>query len=116
MPGALDGLLVVEVGDFFSAAYCSKLLADLGADVIKVEPPSGDRARRYGPFRDDIPDLEASGMFIYLNTNKQGMVLDLANEDAREILDGLLRQADVLVENLEPADLARLGRVRVEQR
>ena len=109
MPGALDGLLVVEVGDFFSAAYCSKLLADLGADVIKVEPPSGDRARRYGPFRDDIPDLEASGMFIYLNTNKQGMVLDLSNEDAREILDGLLRQADVLVENLEPADLARLG-------
>jgi crotonobetainyl-CoA:carnitine CoA-transferase CaiB-like acyl-CoA transferase len=109
MPGALDGLLIVEVGDFISAAYCTKLLADLGADVLKIEPPAGDSARRYGPFRDDVPDLEASGLFIYLNTNKQGLALDLANESARELLDGLLRQADVLVENVEHTDLQRLG-------
>jgi crotonobetainyl-CoA:carnitine CoA-transferase CaiB-like acyl-CoA transferase len=109
MTGALDGLRVVEVGDFVSAPYCTKLLADLGADVVKVEPPEGDRARRYGPFRDDQPDEEASGLFVYLNTNKRSVQLDLATEDGRTALDGLLTSADVLVENVEPDVVAAWG-------
>ena len=106
MAGALDGLRVVEVGEFISAAYCTKLLGDLGADVVKVEPPGGDRARRYGPFRDDQPDEEASGLFVYLNTNKRSVVLDLDSEAGRDDLDRLLSSADILVENVEPAALA----------
>ena len=62
--GALAGLKVLEYGDFISAPYCGKLLADLGADVIKVEPPTGDSARQRGPFHKDIPHTEKSGIFL----------------------------------------------------
>lgn len=106
MAKALEGLRVVEVGDFVSAAYCTKLLADLGADVTKVEPPHGDRARRYGPFRNDIPDAEASGLYVYLNTNKRGLTLNLGAASDRATLDRLLDGADVLVENVEPAEVS----------
>lgn len=103
---ALEGLRVVEVGDFISAPYCAKLLADLGADVVKIEPPGGDSARRYGPFRGGREDPESSGLFVYLNTSKRGIVLDLAVADGRRQLDALLADADVLVENVEPAEVA----------
>ena len=106
MAGALQGLRVVEVGDFISAPYCTKLLADLGAAVIKVEPPEGDRARRYGPFRADVPDEEGSGLYAYLNTNKRAIALNLAEKADRETLDGLLESADVLVEGVEPRNVA----------
>lgn len=109
MATALDGLRVVEVGDFISAAYCTKLLADLGADVIKIEPPGGDSSRRYGPFRGDIPDSEGSGLFVYLNTNKRDVAVDLRTPAGRAILDGLLGSADVLVENLDRETLAAFG-------
>jgi len=102
MNGALSGLRVVEVGDFVSAAYCTKLLADLGADVIKVEPSAGDSARRYGPFRQDEPHPERSGLFIYLNTNKRGITLNLKVPTGRSVLGRLLDNADILVENLDP--------------
>jgi crotonobetainyl-CoA:carnitine CoA-transferase CaiB-like acyl-CoA transferase len=102
----LEGLRVVEVGDFISAAYCAKLLADLGADVIKVEPPHGDSARRYGPFRNDIPDAEASGLGVYLNTNKRGITLNLGAAADRATLDQLLDGTDILVENVEPAEVS----------
>ncbi len=109
MTGALDELRVVEVGDFISAAYCTKLLADLGADVVKVEPPRGDSARRYGPFRDDVPDEEASGLYVYLNTNKRGIALDLTEVAERRRMDRLLGTADVLVENVEPREVSLFG-------
>ena len=64
--GALSGLKVLECGEFVSAPYCGKLLADLGADVIKVEKPGGDSARKQGPFPQDIPHPEKSGLFLYL--------------------------------------------------
>jgi crotonobetainyl-CoA:carnitine CoA-transferase CaiB-like acyl-CoA transferase len=108
--GPLGDLKVVEIGGFFSAAYCAKLLADLGADVLKVEPPGvGDEARRRGPFPHDQPHPERSGLFLYLNTNKRGITLDLATATGPEILGKLLDWADVLVENLGPGRTVVLG-------
>jgi crotonobetainyl-CoA:carnitine CoA-transferase CaiB-like acyl-CoA transferase len=103
--GALDGLTILELGGGISAPYCTKLLADLGAEVLKVEPPGGDPARRMGPFPGDRPNPEASGLFTYLNTNKRGIGLNLAVPDGREVLDGLLERVDLLVENLAIAEL-----------
>jgi crotonobetainyl-CoA:carnitine CoA-transferase CaiB-like acyl-CoA transferase len=105
VPGALDGLTILELGGGISAPYCTKLLGDLGADVLKVEAPSGDPARRMGPFPGDRPHPEASGLFTYLNTNKRSVGLNLAAPDGRELLDRLLERVDLLVENLEIADL-----------
>src|SRR5262249_24779787 len=87
----------------------TKLLADLGADVIKVEPPEGDWTRRYGPFPGNAPHPETSGLFLYLNTNKRGVTLDLAQPRDRELLYGLLRDADLLVHDLPPARRAAQG-------
>ena len=106
---ALSGLRVVELGSFIAAPYCAKLLADLGAEVLKVEPPQGDSARRYGPFRDDRSDAEASGLFCFLNGNKRGITLDLTDNGDQALLDNLLADADILVENLEHRDLVRNG-------
>jgi len=75
--GPLAGLRVVELGDGTAGPYAAKLLGDFGAEVVKIESPRGDSARQRGPFADDRPDPEASGLFEYLNTNKYGIVLDL---------------------------------------
>src|ERR1700693_2392608 len=74
---ALEGVTVVECGRTGAAAYGAKLMADLGADVIKVEPPEGDPARALGPFPGHQPHSEKSGTFLYLNTNKRGVTLDV---------------------------------------
>jgi crotonobetainyl-CoA:carnitine CoA-transferase CaiB-like acyl-CoA transferase len=108
MIAALDDVRVLELGEFVSAPYCTKLLADLGADVLKVEPPGGDRSRRYGPFRDDIPDAESSGLYLYLNANKRGITLDFATPSGKAILGDLIARADVVVENLDPVQVQRL--------
>ncbi len=107
--GPLSGLRVVELGGFVSAAYCGRLLAGLGADVVKVEPPEGDRARRHGPFPGDEPHPERSGLFLALNAGKRGVVLDLHAADGRARLQELLDEADGLVENLPPERLEALG-------
>lgn len=97
---ALADLKVVEWGNFISAPYCTKLLADMGAEVIKVEMPGvGDEARQHGPFPDDIPHSEKSGLFLYLNANKFGITLDPAKETGKEILCKLLQSTDIFVEN-----------------
>lgn len=106
----LTGIRVVECGDLISAPYCGKLLADLGADVIKVEAPGcGDEARRYGPFPGDEPDGEKSGLFLYLNLNKRGVTVDLGSARGQERLRQLVRDADVLVNNFAPREAAALG-------
>ena len=74
--GALEGLVVVEHAEGIAGPVCGKLMAGFGAEVIKVEPPAGDVSRTLGPFRDDIPNPEASGLFLYLNAGKQSVVLD----------------------------------------
>ena len=90
MAGALDGIRVVEVGEGKALAYGGKLLRDLGAEVIKVEPQGGDALRTYGPFPGDEPNPEHSGLFIFMNGGKRGTSLDLETGDGREGLTSLL--------------------------
>ncbi|MEO8602382.1 MAG: CoA transferase [bacterium] len=106
---ALEGLRVVECGELVSAAYATKLLADLGAEVIKVESPSGDAARRRGPYPGGVVDPESSGLYHYLNTNKRSVALDGASASGRAALAALARHADLLVHNLAPRDMAAHG-------
>ena len=109
-PGALAGLRVVEVGEWVSAPFAAKLFADFGADVVKVERPGpGDPARTDGPFPGDRPGPDSSGLFLYLNTNKRGVQLDLAGDAGRAALDRLLQDADLLITNLPRARLAVAG-------
>ena len=109
MAGALDGLRVLEVGHLISAAYATKLLADLGAEVIKVEPPGGDLARHRGPFPGGVPHPEKSGLFLYLNTNKRGITLDLTRTADRARFDALIADTDLLVHNVHPTEAAAHG-------
>jgi len=90
--------------------YCTKLLADLGAEVIKVEEPgAGDEARSRGPFLNDIPHRERSGLFFYVNTNKLGVTLDLGNAEGREAFGRLVGETDILVEDRAPGALDSVG-------
>src|SRR5260370_6790805 len=88
--GPLASHLVIECGEGVAEAFAARLLADLGAGVIKVEPPGGDLTRRRGPFPGDIPDPENSGLFLYLNANKRGITLDLHTAYGRRRLHRLL--------------------------
>ena len=106
---ALDDLRIIELAEGVAGPYCGKLFADLGADVIKVEPPGGDRARRAGPFKNGQPNPEGSGLFLYLNTNKRGVTADLATDEGREAVLGLLAGADVLVTDMHEDDLLAVG-------
>ena len=100
---ALSNLRVLELGQFVSAAYCTKLMADLGAEVIKIERPGlGDVARRCSPFANDDPDTEKSGLFLYLNTNKLGVTLNLESSRGKKIFKELIQDVDILVENNSP--------------
>ncbi|MDP2951691.1 MAG: CoA transferase, partial [Chloroflexota bacterium] len=107
--GALSDLRVVECAQMVSGPFCGKLLADQGAQVIKVEPPQGDEARAEGPFPGDVPHPERSGLFFYLNTNKLGITLDLRSTRGKRILRQLVSQADILVENYPPKEAKTLG-------
>ncbi|MBF8268167.1 MAG: hypothetical protein HW388_1675 [Dehalococcoidia bacterium] len=108
-PSALGHLRVIEMGDI-PASYATRLLADLGADVIKVEPPGGDPNRWLPPFAGDIEDPERSLTFINANTNKRSIVLDLLNTPAdRETLAALLASADIFVEATPLGHLEALG-------
>ena len=95
----LDGLRVLEIGDLIAAPYCTRLMADLGADVIKVEPPTGDTARRWGPFPDDVPDAEGSGLHLYVNLGKRSVTVNVDDPAGQAIIEKLLAWADVLVSN-----------------
>jgi len=106
----LAGLKLLEVGRLIAAPYCGKLLADMGAEVIKIEPPAaGDPARHYGPFLDDEPHRERSGLFLYLNANKRGVTLNLATPTGRQILRDLVARSDALVHNLRVQDMKQAG-------
>lgn len=105
----LGALRIVECGQGVSAAFGAKMIADLGAEVIKVEPPGGDLTRRRGPFPNDKPDPEKSGLFVYLNTNKRGVTADLGKPEGRELLGRLLEKADILIHNVPPYERANQG-------
>jgi len=103
-PGPLSGITIVDLSRILAGPYCTLLLAELGARVIKVEPPEGDDARHYGPFKGG-----ASTYFASVNRGKESIALDLKSEDGRAIFERLLDKADALVENFRPGTMERLG-------
>ncbi len=106
--GFLSGVRVLELADE-RAEYCGKLLAGLGADVIKIEPPGGSPTRRIGPFVDDIPDPEKSLHFWHYDFGKRSVVLDITTADGQAQLRRLVAGADVLLESCAPGYLDGLG-------
>ena len=103
----LHGLRVLDLGPGIAPSFCAKLLADYGAEVIKIEPPGiGDPARRAGPFAGDAPHSEKSIPFLYVNTGKRGVTLDYSGPSGQAILNRLLADADVLVEGHSPLETA----------
>ncbi len=138
-PKALEGMKVLEYCNMVSGPYCAKLLADLGAEVLKIEPPGrGDDARRrgplpvsrmsgrldraasnflslsfscrrIGPFFKDIPHPEKSGLFLYLNSNKKGLTLDPYAPEGKEVFQKLVAETDLLIEDRPPGEMAIHG-------
>ncbi len=107
---ALSGIKVLDLSEYVSGAYCTKLMGAFGADVIKIErPDGGDPARRVGPFLNDDPDPECSALFLYLNTNKKGITLDLNSTAGAKIFKDLVAKTDVLVENSRPGTMEGFG-------
>ncbi|MFQ5872353.1 MAG: CaiB/BaiF CoA transferase family protein [Dehalococcoidia bacterium] len=108
-PQALSGIRVIDLSQNIAGPFCTKLLADYGADVVKVEPLGGDAARRMGPFYKDQPHPEHSGLFMHLNTNKRGVTLNLDSATGRKVLRELAKDADAMIEDLGPGAVERLG-------
>lgn len=106
---ALDDVVVLDLTQHIAGPYATKLMADFGADVIKVEKPGGDIARMLSPFQGGTPDGERSGLFFFLNTNKRSVVLDLTTGAGRSALAALAAKADIVLESFRPGTLERLG-------
>src|SRR5439155_12693533 len=103
----LDGVRVLELGNYMAGPFCGMLLGDLGADVIKVENPrGGDYARALGPFPPGVPD---GAGFVRMNRNKRSVALDLKRPEARDAFVALARRADIIVENFRPGTMDDLG-------
>ena len=109
--GPLDGVRVVDCSTVLAGPLCTMLLADLGADVVKVEPPEGDATRGWGPpwVGDAAAGTRTAAYYLSVNRNKRSIRLDLRQEAGRDVLRRLLRDADVLVENARVGGFARLG-------
>ena len=106
----LAGVKVIDLTHYVAGPYATRLLAAQGAEVIKIERPGyGDPARRLGPFHGDAPHPEKSALFLYLNTSKQSITLNLKSETGVTILKQLVAEADVLVENFRPSVMPGLG-------
>ncbi|MBW2091105.1 MAG: CoA transferase [Deltaproteobacteria bacterium] len=107
---ALKGIKALDLSRRVSGSYCAKLLGAMGAEVLKIEKPGqGDVARQDGPFLNDQPHPERSALFLYLNTNKKGITLNLETEAGASIFKDLVKGADVLIENFRPGYLSGLG-------
>jgi crotonobetainyl-CoA:carnitine CoA-transferase CaiB-like acyl-CoA transferase len=107
-PGPLAGLRALELADE-KGQFCGKLMADLGADVIKIEPPGGQHTRAVGPFLDDTPHRERSLSFWHYNTSKRGMTLNLETAEGRHLFRRLVPKADIILETHPPGYLSSLG-------
>lgn len=101
---ALEGIHVLDAASMMAGPYCATLLGDMGADVIKLEPPNGDETRRIGPRKGT-----ESGVFVGVNRNKRSVALDLRSDQGKDVLAALVQWADVVVDNLRPAARAKLG-------
>jgi crotonobetainyl-CoA:carnitine CoA-transferase CaiB-like acyl-CoA transferase len=107
---SLSVLRVLDLSEGVAGAYCAKLLAGFGADVIKIEPADrGDPLRRHGPFPGDVSHPEKSALFLYLNTGKKSITLDLAQRTGALLFRRLVEEAEVVVESFPPGRLAELG-------
>ena len=107
--GILAGIRVLDFSRMLSGPYCTMMLADHGAEVIKIEGPEGDTSRSNGPWRADDTHHEWAGYFVSLNRGKKSIMLDLKSEDAKAIVWDLVRSSHVLVENFRPGVMERLG-------
>jgi crotonobetainyl-CoA:carnitine CoA-transferase CaiB-like acyl-CoA transferase/flavin reductase (DIM6/NTAB) family NADH-FMN oxidoreductase RutF len=107
--GILHGIRVLDLSRMLSGPYCTMMLADHGAEVIKIEDPNGDTSRANGPYRDDDPNHEWAGYFVSLNRSKKSVVLDLKTEDGKAYFRSLVETADVVVENFRPGVMERFG-------
>ena len=113
---ALSGIRVLDLSSGVAGPYCTRLLAGLGAEVVKVEPPGGDCARALGPFLTDLPfpgkddtNLDYSALFHHLNAGKKGVVLDVQSDDDRSTIRRLVARSQILVESFPPGMMAELG-------
>lgn len=107
---AFSDVKVLEYSDFVSGPYCGKLLSNMGAQVIKVERPGlGDKARSWGPFPQNLPHPEKSGLFLFLNTNKQSITLNVDSAAGRKIFKQLVQWADILIEDHAVKENGHLG-------
>ncbi len=109
LPATLDDVKVLDLSQGLAGPICAKILADFGADVIKVEPPAGDAARSMAPHFGNDAHPEKSLVFLLANLNKRGVTLNLDDPDGRALLRQLVRTADIVVESFEPGYLAALG-------
>ena len=109
MAGPLEGIRVLELATDVAGPFATKLLADYGADVLKLEPPDGDPSRRAGPFHGDDPHPEKSALFLHLNTNKRSITLDPSTAAGAALLRRLVAEADIFVEDLGPGTADEWG-------
>ncbi len=107
--GLLASATGIELCHTVGGQFCSKLLGDLGMEVLKIEQPEGDALRKTGPFPADGPHPEKSGLFLYLNTNKKSVTINLETADGRELFRSLLAKADILIEDQPTGALSTLG-------
>ncbi len=110
-PGPLAGILVADLSTVLAGPLCTMVLGDLGADVVKVEPPEGDGTRYWGPpwVGSEADGTRTAAYFLAVNRNKRSLRLDLRTDDGRRVLSRLLERADILVENFRPGGFAALG-------
>jgi crotonobetainyl-CoA:carnitine CoA-transferase CaiB-like acyl-CoA transferase len=107
---ALQGIKILDLTRFIAGPYCTRILAGFGAEVIKIEKPgAGDPARSIGPFLNDEPGLERSGLFLYLNSNKKSITLNLKSATGVKLFAELVKEADVVLEDFHPGKIDELG-------
>src|SRR5215218_7149675 len=109
MTGPLQEIRVADLTRGIAGSHATKLLADYGAAVTKLEPPAGDPLRHWGPFKDDAPNPEASAPFLFFNTNKRSVVAGLTSAGGRDLARQLIMASDIVVEDFRPGELAGLG-------
>ena len=107
--GLLDGVKVLDLSEDIAGSFCARILADYGADVLKLEPPGGAALRRMGPFFGDDPHPEKSLFFLVMNLNKKGATLNLETDTGQAILKELAQRVDVIIETYRPGYLSGLG-------
>ncbi|HSL97878.1 MAG TPA: CoA transferase [Candidatus Deferrimicrobiaceae bacterium] len=109
--GPLSGIRIVDCSTVLAGPYCTMLLGDLGADVVKVEPPAGDATRGWGPpwLGDEAAGTRTAAYYLSVNRNKRSLRLDLSRDAGRDVLRALLRRADAVVENFRVGGFERLG-------